>query len=163
MYPVLGQTLWTSCVSSELCYLFSAPPGSLAGWLLQQKEGKCLSFAQAEAAQQMRPVVQSSGTGHNTTCQEKVCILGESFPMCCFHHCSQQGGQTEEWAAGSWREKGSGNLLFCFLFFFSHRENKKEKAAPLGSYTKCSLQELCLKRSWKDFDCSCRKEMKQKR
>lgn len=76
-------------------------------------------------------VIWSSSVGHNTMCQAQVCVLGESLLVWCFHLCSQQEDRTEEWAADSWREKGSGNLSLFFFFFF-HRENKKEKAALLG-------------------------------
>lgn len=135
-----------------LCYIW------FLGWPLQLKDRKNISFTHAVATQQTRPVIQSSCVGHNTTCQVKACILGESLPVWCFHHCLQQGDQTEEWAADSWREKGSWNLL---LWFFTGRIRKKRQHLLANSYIKCSLQELHMKRSWKDFDCSCRKETKK--
>lgn len=61
-------------------------------------------------------------------CQAKVCVLGESLPMRCFHLCSQQGDQTEEWDA---ELKGKKRLwefiIFVGLFFFPQREQKKKR------------------------------------
>lgn len=139
-----------------LCYIWCL------GWLLQLKDRKHISFTQAVATQQLRTVIQSSCIGHNTMCQVKVCILDESLLVRCFHRCSQQGDQTEEWAADSWREKDSGNLLLWGFFFSTGRIRKKRQHLLENSYIKCSLQELCMKRSWKDFDCSCRKETKKR-
>lgn len=99
-----------------LCYIW------FLGFLLQLKHKKPISLAQAVASHQMRPVIQFPCIGNDTKCQVKVCILGKSLLVWCFPSCSQQEDQTEEWAADSWREKSSGNLL---LYFF-HRENKKK-------------------------------------
>lgn len=148
-----GPALWgLGCVISPLL--------CLVPWLVASAESEKTHFTQqAAATQQMRPVIQPPYVGHNTTCQVKVCILGESLPVQCFYHRSQQGGQTEEWAANSWRETGSGNLL---LWFFTGRIRKKRQHLLANSDIKCSLQELCMKRSWKDFDCSWRKETKKR-
>ena len=135
-----------------LCHLW------FPGWLLQLKDRKHISFTQAVTAQQMRPVSRSACVGQNTMCQVKFCILGESLQVWCFRCCSQQGDGAEERAADSWREKGSGNLLLCF---FTGRIRKKRQNLLANSHIKCSSQELCMKRSWKGFDCSCRKEMKK--
>lgn len=109
-----------------LCYT------CFVGYLLQLKVRNTISFTPALAALKMCPVIQPSCAGCNTMCQAKVCVLGESLPMRCFHLCSQQGDQTEEWDA---ELKGKKRLwefiIFVGLFFF-HRENKKRKGSPLG-------------------------------
>lgn len=89
----------------------------------------------------MCPVIQPSCVGRNTMCQAKVCVQGESLPMRCFHLCSQQGDQTGEWDAELKEKKRFWEfIIFVGFFSFSHRENKKDKAALLAnSYIKCSL------------------------
>lgn len=129
MCLVLWQTLWTCLMWTELFCLPSATSGSLVfcfSWNIKKKKIICpgCGISSDEACDPVFLHWQRHQVPSKGLCSGQILTL-----VWYFHSCSQQGDQTEEWGADSWRKKKKNQTSGNLLIYFFHSERKKKKGS----------------------------------